>query len=91
MLHESWDSLHHLLSRLRLVKQVPLVGDPRTERDPSGNVGVEGTSNLPQCLSSNVTLDESAVSKVWSDRNEPEPGQSEGVLQVGLTISVIHT
>ena len=87
MLYECRDSLHHLSGRLGLVEQVSLVGEIRAERDPSWNVGVQGTSDLSQGLSTDVTLIESAPLHLHTYTGHvPELIRSAGVLQVGLTV-----
>jgi hypothetical protein len=87
MFHERRDSLHHLPSRLGLVEQVSLVGEIRAERDPSWNVGVQGTSDLSQGLSTDVTLIVSAPFRSHTHAGHvPELIRSAGVLQVGLMV-----
>jgi hypothetical protein len=87
MLHECRDSLHHLFGRLRLIEQVSLVGEIRAERDPSWNVGVQGTSDLSQGLSTDVALIESAPFRSHTHTGHvPELIRSAGVLQVGLMV-----
>jgi len=56
MLNEHLDSLHHLFGWLGLVKQVSLVREIRAERYPGWDVGVQGTSDLSQGLSTDVAL-----------------------------------
>jgi hypothetical protein len=90
MLHECRNSLHHLPSRLGLIEQVSLIGEIRAERDPSWDVGVQGTSGLSQGLSTDVALIESAPFRLHTHTGHvPELTRSAGVPQVGLMVRYI--